>query len=143
MRTDSNNEPLTQQKNETNSSQNVSTHFKGWLKNGNPPGDLRQAPRCHARSKRTGQPCQQPAMANGCCRLHGGKSTGPRTSEGLARSRRANWKHGDYSQAVKEELKAFREEFREMMKVLKLAQQGSMTAYECDPLPPIKSLQAE
>jgi len=31
---------------------------------------------CGAKSKRTGQPCRQPAMANGRCRLHGGKSTG-------------------------------------------------------------------
>jgi hypothetical protein len=29
--------------------------------------------------------------------MHGGKSTGPRTAEGLARSRRANSKHGNYS----------------------------------------------
>jgi hypothetical protein len=36
-------------------------------------------------------------MANGRCRLHGGKSTGPRTPEGLERSRKANWKHGVYS----------------------------------------------
>ena len=33
-------------------------------------------------------------MKNGRCRMHGGKSTGPRTPEGLDRSRRANWKHG-------------------------------------------------
>src|SRR6266568_1137873 len=52
------------------------------------------APRCGARSKRTGKPCQGAAMPNGRCKLHGGKSTGPRTPEGLARSRRANWKHG-------------------------------------------------
>jgi len=31
---------------------------------------------CGARSKRTGKPCRQPAMQNGRCRLHGGKSTG-------------------------------------------------------------------
>ena len=30
-------------------------------------------------------------------RLHGGKSTGPRTPEGLARSRRASWEHGFFS----------------------------------------------
>jgi len=36
-------------------------------------------------------------MANGRCRMHGGKSTGPRTPEGLERSRKANWKHGLYS----------------------------------------------
>ena len=38
-------------------------------------------------------------MPNGRCRMHGGPSTGPRTAEGLARSRRANWKHGRYSEA--------------------------------------------
>jgi len=31
---------------------------------------------CGAKSKRTGKPCRQPAMTNGRCRLHGGKSTG-------------------------------------------------------------------
>jgi hypothetical protein len=46
------------------------------------------APRCGARSKRTGKPCQGAAMPNGRCKLHGGKSTGPRTPEGLERSRR-------------------------------------------------------
>ena len=40
------------------------------------------APRCRARSKRTGKPCQGAAMPNGRCKLHGGKSTGPRTPEG-------------------------------------------------------------
>jgi hypothetical protein len=44
------------------------------------------APRCGARSKRTGKPCQGAAMPNGRCKLHGGKSTGPRTPEGLERS---------------------------------------------------------
>jgi hypothetical protein len=52
------------------------------------------APRCGARSKRT-------AMPNGRCKLHGGKSTGPRTPEGLERSRRANWKHGHFSREAK------------------------------------------
>src|SRR5262245_13755969 len=55
------------------------------------------APRCGARSKRTGKPCRGAAMPNGRCKLHGGKSTGPRTPEGLERSRRANWKHGHFS----------------------------------------------
>jgi hypothetical protein len=61
------------------------------------------APRCGARSKRTGKPCRAAAMPNGRCRLHGGKSTGPRTLEGLERSRRANWKHGHFSQQAKAE----------------------------------------
>src|SRR5262249_46350277 len=55
------------------------------------------APRCGARCKRTGKPCRGAAMPNGRCKLHGGKSTGPRTPEGLERSRRANWKHGHFS----------------------------------------------
>jgi hypothetical protein len=29
--------------------------------------------------------------------MHVGKSAGPRTPEGLERSRKANWKHGYYS----------------------------------------------
>src|SRR5262249_36705891 len=61
------------------------------------------APRCGARSKRTGKPCRGAAMPNGRCRLHGGKSTGPRTREGLERSRRANWKHGHFSREAKAE----------------------------------------
>ena len=42
-------------------------------------------------------------MPNGRCKVHGGKSTGPRTPEGLERSRRANWKHGYYSREAKAE----------------------------------------
>jgi len=68
----------------------------GWLKNGNPPGDPNNSPRCGARTRK-GTPCRAPAMSNGRCRLHGGKSTGPRTPEGLEKSKKANWKHGFYS----------------------------------------------
>ena len=52
------------------------------------------APRCGAKKRRKGTPCGSPAMANGRCRIHGGASTGPRTPEGLERSRKSNWKHG-------------------------------------------------
>jgi hypothetical protein len=41
-------------------------------------------------------------MANGRCRLHGRKSTGPRTPEGLERSRRARLVHGYYTAEAKE-----------------------------------------
>jgi hypothetical protein len=61
------------------------------------------APRCGARSKRTGKPCRAAAMLNGRCKVHGGKSTGPRTPEGLERSKRARWKHGYYSREAKVE----------------------------------------
>lgn len=74
----------------------------GWLKNGNPTGDLPKTPRCGARTRR-GTSCLGPAMKNGRCRMHGGCSTGPRTPGGLARSKKANWKHGQFStEAIKE-----------------------------------------
>jgi hypothetical protein len=50
-------------------------------------------PRCGART-RTGMPCRAPAMACGKCRMHGGASTGPRTSKGLERIREARTTHG-------------------------------------------------
>jgi hypothetical protein len=73
---------------------------RGWLKNGNSPGDFTKAVRCGAKT-RLGAECQCPAMANGRCRMHGGGSTGPRTTAGLQRSRLANWKHGAYSADAK------------------------------------------
>ena len=39
------------------------------------------------------------AMANGRCRLHGGKSTGPKTPEGAERARQAALRHGFYTAA--------------------------------------------
>jgi hypothetical protein len=66
---------------------------RGRLNNGNPGGDFLAAPRCGART-RAGCACRQPAMANGRCRFHGGKSTGARTAEGLARVRSARLVHG-------------------------------------------------
>jgi len=73
---------------------------RGWLKNGNLPGDLPKTPRCGAKTRR-GTLCKCPAMANGRCRLHGGLSTGPKTAEGIERIRRAVTTHGRYSKAAK------------------------------------------
>jgi hypothetical protein len=58
------------------------------------------------------------AMANGRCRMHGGASTGPRTPEGLARSRRARWKHGLYSGEARAEQKLVRNLLRQSQEVL-------------------------
>jgi hypothetical protein len=66
---------------------------RGRLNNGNHGGDFLAAPRCGART-RAGCSCRQPAMANGRCRFHGGKSTGPRTAAGRARARRNRLVHG-------------------------------------------------
>jgi uncharacterized protein YjcR len=46
--------------------------------------------RCGART-RSGRPCRSPAMPNGRCRMHGGKSPGAPTGN------RNAWKHGQYS----------------------------------------------
>jgi hypothetical protein len=85
---------------------------RGWLKNGNPPGDFSTAPRCGAKT-RGGPACMAPAMPNGRCRMHGGTSTGPRTEIGLARSMRANWKHGGYSTEAKHQAGPLRQLLRE------------------------------
>ena len=70
----------------------------GPLRNGNPRGDPNLAPRCGAKA-RSGLACRAPAMANGRCKNHGGKCTGPRTPEGLARLATARTKHGDHGAA--------------------------------------------
>ena len=80
---------------------------RGWLLNGDPPGDFFTAPRCGAKTRR-GTPCRCPAMANGRCRLHGGLSTGPRTAEGIERIRRAVTKHGKYSKRATAERADYR-----------------------------------
>ncbi|HSW40838.1 MAG TPA: HGGxSTG domain-containing protein [Acidobacteriota bacterium] len=91
----------------TKSDQLLHEKRRGWLRNGNPPGDFTLAPRCKAKTRR-GKPCQCPAMKNGRCRLHGGLSTGPNTREGIERIRWAVTKHGEYSAERKAELKYLR-----------------------------------
>ena len=68
-----------------------------------------EAPKCGAKTKRNEHaPCRQPAMKNGRCRMHGGKSTGPKTPEGKMRSALANTKHGRYTKSSMEENKHMR-----------------------------------
>ena len=50
------------------------------------------SPRCGAKTKtKMGRPCQSPAMTNGRCRMHGGKSPG------APKGNRNGWKHGYWS----------------------------------------------
>jgi len=56
--------------------------------------------------------------------MHGGASTGPRTSEGLARTRRARWKHGLYSAEARAEQKRVRERLTHSRELLKQMQAG-------------------
>lgn len=50
---------------------------------------------CGAHCRTTGQPCRNWAMANGRCRMHGGKSTGRPQVHGrctkAGRAQRAEW----------------------------------------------------
>jgi glucans biosynthesis protein len=47
------------------------------------------SPRCGANARTTGKPCQSPAMPNGRCRMHGGKSPGAPTGKA-----NGNYKNG-------------------------------------------------
>ncbi len=49
------------------------------------------SPRCGAHCRTTGQPCQNAAMANGRCRMHGG------TNPGAPKGNRNAFKHGRYT----------------------------------------------
>jgi len=91
----------------------VPTWFKG-LQYAN------KAPRCGAKTRRK-TACLSPAMPNGRCRLHGGKSTGPKTKEGLEHSRKANWKHGRRSaEAIRQrkESMAVRRQLKKLMRLM-------------------------
>ena len=48
---------------------------RGWLRNGNQPGDLSKVPQCGAKTRK-GKPYKAPAMTNGRCKMHGGTSPG-------------------------------------------------------------------
>ena len=75
--------------------------------------------RCLAKTRRS-TPCQKAALKGKTrCRLHGGKSTGPRTLEGKARSIAAHTKHGRRSREHVEKVKAINSELRRLTYQLK------------------------
>jgi len=60
---------------------------------------------CTAKSKRSGVQCRAPALKTSKaqkCRVHGGKSTGPKTQDGIQRIRKANMTHGNQTKQAKE-----------------------------------------
>lgn len=75
--------------------------------------------RCQATSKRTKQQCGAPALSGKqVCRTHGGRSTGPRTQEGLARCAEAKTIHGHSTRKARAELSA---ELTELAKLEEIA----------------------
>ena len=76
--------------------------------------------RCLAKTRR-GTECQRPAITGaGRCRLHGGRSTGPRTEEGRAGISAANTKHGRKTKERLAEAKARAQANREIWYALKM-----------------------
>ena len=73
---------------------------------------MHAAPRCGAQTRR-GTPCQSPAMANGRCRMHGGKLPG------APRGNRYAWKHGRYSREAIERRREVAELIREMRSLMR------------------------
>ena len=68
-----------------------------------------QCARCTAKSSRTGVQCGRPALKsskNQKCQFHGGRSTGPKTTEGKARIAATHTVHGQETSAVRTERSA-------------------------------------
>ena len=90
-------------------------------------GDPMKAPRCGAKT-RQGNPCRRAAELNpwtgkrSRCRLHGGLSSGPRTSEGKARIAAAAFRHGRYTSSAKR----FRADLQVKLEALKRDREGMM-----------------
>ena len=76
--------------------------------------------RCLAQTRK-GTPCQNPVVTGRVrCRMHGGKSTGPRTAQGKARVAAAHTKHGQRSAAHVATLKYIHAELRRITNELRL-----------------------
>ncbi len=75
--------------------------------------------RCGAKTRR-GTACLRPAHNdNGRFRLHGGASTGPRTTDGVARISAANLRHGKFTKDKLDKRKANAAKGREIRKELR------------------------
>jgi uncharacterized protein YjcR len=77
--------------------------------------DMRQALRCHARSKKSGSPCQAPAMrGHNVCRMHG-------AGGGAPKGNRNALKHGGFTAEgleLKRQISAFARMARETIRTL-------------------------
>ena len=78
-----------------------------------------QGQRCEAKTRR-GTLCQRPArLPVGRCKLHGGRSSGPKTADGLARLTAARTIHGKFTKEKREIAKRRAEQGRQMRGELK------------------------
>jgi len=87
-----------------------------------------QGERCGAKTRR-GTACQRPAYKhNGRCGLHGGKSTGAKTPEGIQRISEVNLKHGRYTKDKLERKRRSAEVGRECEAKLRIIEQRLIAA---------------
>jgi len=75
-------------------------------------------PRCQALSKRSQEQCRKAAVrGKAVCRMHGARSTGPKSEEGRKRCAKAKFVHGWETRPIR---KARAEKFREMRMLFEL-----------------------
>jgi hypothetical protein len=70
------------------------------------------SPRCGAKTRKK-TPCQAPAMPNGRCRTHGGKSPGAPCGPA-----NGNYRHGQYTKKAKADKQHVRELIQEAEKLI-------------------------
>ena len=94
---------------------------KSWLY-----GPNWQGQRCEARTRK-GALCQRPGnKINGRCKLHGGRSKGPTSEDGLARLAASKTIHGRTSKLERAKAKRRAEVGRQVMRELKEIEQWAM-----------------
>ena len=92
----------------------MKNNVKPWLY-----GPNWQGTRCEARTRR-GTLCQRPGnKINGRCKLHGGRSTGPTTDEGIAHLAALHTTHGRTTKAERAKAKQRAEIGRQVMRAVK------------------------
>ena len=85
-----------------------------------------QGQRCEARTRK-GTVCQRPGnKTNGRCKLHGGRSTGPKTAEGVARLAASKTTHGRTTKAERAKAKKRAEVGRQVMRELRKIKQWAL-----------------
>ena len=99
----------------------MKSNLKPWLY-----GPNWQGQRCEALTRR-GTLCQRPGTKqNGRCRLHGGRSTGPRTEDGVARLVASKTTHGRTTKAERAKAKRRAEVGRQAIGELKDIEQWAV-----------------
>ena len=76
---------------------------------------------CCSAKTRKGTACQKPPIkGKKRCKLHGGRSSGPKSAEGKARIAKAHWKHGRRSKRFVEQRKKIWVELRAIERRMRL-----------------------